>query len=92
MPLADHIIILDEEGKIAEQGIWEDLRAEAGYISKVVLKEKEEGEDKARYRAEARATIQTPPEQPASNMQDITRKAGDVTLYSTLPSMSDKNT
>jgi ATP-binding cassette, subfamily C (CFTR/MRP), member 1 len=85
LPLADHIIILNNKGKIAGQGTWEDLRAESGYISKVVLKEKEEGEGKARDRAEARDKIQIPPEQPDSNMQDITRQTGDVTLYSTLP-------
>lgn len=83
-PLADHIIILGEEGKIAEQGTWDGLRTEAGYISKVILKEKGEGEDNARYRAKARATIQIPQEQPDTNMQDITRKPGDLSLYGKL--------
>jgi ATP-binding cassette, subfamily C (CFTR/MRP), member 1 len=82
LPLADHIIILDENGKIAEQGTWVDLRAEAGYISKVILKENEEGEGKIRGRAQARDQIQITPEEPDSAMQDITRKTGDVTLYS----------
>jgi ABC-type multidrug transport system ATPase subunit len=86
LPLADHIIILDDKGEIAEQGTWEELRAEAGYISKVVLKEMEAGENKARDRTEARDKLQVRPEQPDSNMQDITRKTGDVALYSTLPS------
>lgn len=83
LSLADHIIILDEKGNIAEQGAWEDLRADTGYISKIVLKEKAEGGDKTRDGAEARDKIQRPPEQPDSNMQDITRKTGDATLYST---------
>lgn len=86
LPLADHIIILDDKGNIAEQGTWEDLRAKAGYISKIaVVNEKEENEDKERHRAGGRDTIQSSPEQPDSNMQDITRKTGDVTLYSMLP-------
>jgi ABC-type multidrug transport system ATPase subunit len=85
LSLADHIIILDQEGKIAEQGTWEDLRAEAGYISKIMLKKKKEGEDKTRHRSEGRNKTQIPPEQPNSSMQDIARKTGDVTLYSTLP-------
>jgi ATP-binding cassette, subfamily C (CFTR/MRP), member 1 len=97
LPLADHIIILDEEGKLAEQGTWADLRAEAGYISKVLLKQKENegGEDKARRRAEVRDKTQTPQQPPNSNMQDIARKTGDATLYSMLQPcwrrMSEKN-
>lgn len=83
LPLADHIIILDEKGNIAEQGTWEDLRNEAGYISKVVLKEKGDGENKPRDRAEAKDTIQMVPEELDSSIQDITRKTGDFTLYST---------
>jgi len=84
LPLADHIIILGENGIIVEQGTWVDLRDEAGYISKVVLKEKEEADDKARDRVEAKDKIQIPPDRPDTSMQDITRKTGDATLYSTL--------
>lgn len=93
LPLANYLIVLDEKGRIAEQGTWEDLRAETGYISKVVLKEKEKGEDRAGDRAKARDKIQITLEQPDSNMQDITRKTGDVTIYSMLyPIMSERNT
>ena len=82
LPLADHIIILTEDGKIAEQGTWDDLRSEAGYISKVVLKEKSDDPDKPRDRAEAHDKIQTSgPKGPSEEMQDITRKTGDITLY-----------
>lgn len=81
LPLADHIIILDENGKIAEQGTWDDLRAEAGYISKVVLKEKDDGEHKPRDRAEAKDKVQVPPKAPNTDLQDVTRKTGDLSLY-----------
>jgi ABC-type multidrug transport system ATPase subunit len=84
-PLADHIIILDKGGKIVEQGTWENLRAEAGYISKVVVREKEDGEDKPRDRIAARDKIHISAEEPDSNIQDITRQTGDITLYSTFP-------
>ncbi|KAK0717286.1 P-loop containing nucleoside triphosphate hydrolase protein [Lasiosphaeria miniovina] len=81
LPLADLIIVLDTSGKILEQGTWEELRAHGGYVSKVVLKEKEGGENKPHDRAEARDKIQLAPEQPDSKMQDMTRTTGDVKLY-----------
>ncbi|KAH8893638.1 ABC transporter [Thozetella sp. PMI_491] len=31
LPLADHIIVLGKDGKIVEQGTWNELRSEAGY-------------------------------------------------------------
>lgn len=89
LPLADHIIVLDGKGNIAEQGTWQDLRAEAGYISKIVMSKKEEGEGNARDRGEARDKIQSTSEEPNSNAQDIARKTGDTTLYSTLPPCAD---
>lgn len=85
-PLADHIIILDGDGKIAEQGTWGDLRARAGYISKVVLKEQGESEEEARNDTEERATIQIPPKQLESSTRHTNRKTGDFSLYGMLPS------
>lgn len=81
--MADHIIILDENGKIAEQGTWQDLRSDVGYISKVVLKEKEGREGKPRDRAESQDKPQMPTKSPgdADDLQERTRKTGDMTLY-----------
>ena len=82
LPLADHIIVLGEDGKIAEQGTWKDLRADAGYISRVVLKGSHDDSDRPRNRAEARDKIQKPaPKKNDENLQDATRKTGDITLY-----------
>lgn len=85
LPLADHIIILDEKGGIAEQGAWEDLRAGGGGVSKTeVPKERVDCENEARGRDLDNNRIRSPPEQSDSKMQDIARKTGDFTLYSTL--------
>ncbi|KAK4449692.1 hypothetical protein QBC34DRAFT_350884 [Podospora aff. communis PSN243] len=83
LPLADHIIILDENGAIAEQGSWDDLRADAGYISKIVLKDKEGDGSKPRDRAEPENEGQdsAKPSEEAGKMQELTRKTGDITLY-----------
>ncbi len=84
LPLADHIIILGEDGKIVEQGTWGKLRAEAGYISQVVLKEKHDNSERPRDGTEARDKIQPPAaKKPDEGLQDLTRRTGDVTLYST---------
>ncbi len=86
LPLADHIIILDEEGSIAEQGTWDDLRAGTGHTSKVAAEKKDEkDESRPRDRAEAGDKVQKAPDPPDTSSQDITRKTGDVTLYSKLP-------
>lgn len=83
LPLADQIIILGEDGRIAEQGSWDDLRAKAGYISKLVLDDRHEspkdaandnGSESKSLSAEAKKTI--------SDMPDSTRKTGDIRLYS----------
>ena len=84
LPLADHIIVLGEDGKIAEQGTWQDLRADAGYISRVVLKGSQDDSERPRDRAEAKDKIQkSAPKKSDENIQDMTRKTGDITLYST---------
>lgn len=82
MPLADHIIILGEDGKIAEQGSWEDLRAEAGYISQIVMKDKHHDSEHSHDRAETREKIQLPTAKKSNqDIDDLTRKTGDITLY-----------
>jgi ATP-binding cassette, subfamily C (CFTR/MRP), member 1 len=83
LPLADHIIILGEDGKIAEQGSWEDLRAEAGYISQVILKEKHDELDRHRDDAPGEKILSAAAKKSNENFQDLTRKTGDITLYST---------
>ena len=79
--MADHIIILNDKGEIGEQGTWEELRAQEGYIRKVVLREREDADDRPKDRAEERDQVVAVEEKPDNNMQDMTRKTGDTTLY-----------
>jgi len=83
LPLADYIIIIGQDGKIAEQGTWDDLRASAGYISQVVLGEKHHDSDSSRDNSRTRESFQTPAaKKPKEELEDLTRKTGDFTLYS----------
>lgn len=94
LPLADHIIILGEKGNIAEQGSWDGLRSEAGYISQIVLKEHHEHPERARDVTIAKEKASTMANKPDQNIQDLTRKTGDIKLYGrgrlyTLASIAD---
>lgn len=85
LPLADQIIILGDDGRIAEQGSWDNLRVKAGYISQLVL------EDRHRHPKETASgngndeetkILSPAPKKKAPNMPDSTRKTGDIRLYS----------
>ncbi len=88
LTLADYIITLDEKGTIAKQGGWKDSRDKKGRVSKAALK----GEDTEHDRAKARDGIQAPLEQVDFNIQDSTRKDGDMALYRMLPVTNKRNT
>lgn len=86
LPLADRIIIFGENGKIAEQGSWDDLRAEAGRISQLVL---EYRHGHAKYtpsdngHVNGNKILSPAVKKIVPDMPDSTRKTGDIRLYST---------
>lgn len=86
LPLADQIIVLGEDGNIVEQGCWEDLKTKAGYIREVVVKGSNENERSAKSSREIieskDKTWSLPEKIPNEKLQDFTRKAGDISLYS----------
>ncbi|PYH87605.1 P-loop containing nucleoside triphosphate hydrolase protein [Aspergillus ellipticus CBS 707.79] len=78
-PLADYIVVLNE-GQVSEQGTWDQLRAQSGYISNVILHEadrrvQEEGMEDG---AEVKSSASTEPER----SMDRVRQKGDTALYS----------
>lgn len=82
LPLADYIIVLSENGYISEQGSWDDLRTKAGYISQMKKKERTELSEKPRNGNWVKNKSYIPSgRQPDQDMQDLTRKTGDITLY-----------
>ncbi|PQK09527.1 hypothetical protein BB8028_0001g15970 [Beauveria bassiana] len=81
LPLADHIIILDGKGGVAEQGTWNVLRTGTGYTSKVVLRHvTEEAQVPTRDRTETRDKVHQGL-QKSDYVHRTTRTTGDFTLY-----------
>lgn len=79
--LADHIVIFGTEKKIVEQGSFDELRSQEGYISKILLKafddDKKSDEDESRMTTEKKAAKDPVAEAAA----DLTRKTGDTAVY-----------
>ncbi|KKY17726.1 putative abc transporter [Phaeomoniella chlamydospora] len=77
------LLIIGEDGRIAEQGTWDDLRSEAGYISKIVHDEGRTadrlGDDSAENTNGPKSALAPPPKD--DDTMDLTRKTGDVALY-----------
>lgn len=83
LPLADYIIVIGEDGQIAEQGTWADLRASAGYISQVVVKESNGSHSTNDNNSRTREGFQgSAPKEQKEELKDLSRKTGDITLYS----------
>jgi ATP-binding cassette subfamily C (CFTR/MRP) protein 1 len=89
LPLADQIIILRENGKIAEQGSWDDFRAKADYINRLVLEERHGHSESATDGSDSRGKSVIPAaKKMVPTMTDATRKTGDIRLYSTNKELS----
>jgi ATP-binding cassette, subfamily C (CFTR/MRP), member 1 len=79
--LADHIAVLSKDGKIAQQGSFEKLREQEGYINNLVL-----GTEQTTTHTKP-TTKAAPKKKPpiigvtASDVSDLTRKTGDVAVY-----------
>jgi ATP-binding cassette subfamily C (CFTR/MRP) protein 1 len=79
--LADHIAVLSKDGKIAQQGSFEKLREQEGYINSLLLGTEQITTDtKPAARA---AEKKKPPIKgvTANDVSDLTRKTGDVAVY-----------
>jgi hypothetical protein len=85
LPIADYIIVLGEDGKVAEQGTWQDVQASAGYIRQVVLKDKNDDTQTSCESSEARDKVisrGSAAKKPDDKLQDLNRRTGDIALYS----------
>jgi ATP-binding cassette subfamily C (CFTR/MRP) protein 1 len=85
LPYCDHIVVLDKEGSIAEQGAFEKLNLSGGYVSSFDLAppdwdfsaEKHEYEAPPRY-TEQQNTSQITEEEIQA---EANRRTGDVAIY-----------
>jgi ATP-binding cassette, subfamily C (CFTR/MRP), member 1 len=88
LPLADNIIVLDNNGKTSEQGTFDQLRASDGFVAKLVLHPEILDSDPRSIPTEdtisgyESATIIKAFQGPSANdMADLARQTGDISVY-----------
>lgn len=79
--LADHIVVLSREGKIAQQGSFDELRNQDGYLNSLLV-------STSRDTDEATTTTKPAPRKKPvikgvsqNDVTDLTRKTGDMAVY-----------
>ncbi|TVY44056.1 ABC transporter [Lachnellula occidentalis] len=85
IPYADHIICLQGDGRISEQGTFKDLNAAEGYVSSFALSPPEwhfEPETPLKlFDEKAKESILVAPEELKPNDDDLSRRTGDIAVY-----------
>lgn len=78
--LVDHVVVLSKDGKIAQNGSFEELREQEGYINNLLLGTEQITTD---TKPAAKAAEKRPPIKgvTANDVSDLTRKTGDVAVY-----------
>lgn len=80
--LADHIVVLGIDGKIAQQGNFDQLREQEGYISNLVLGvDQTRSEVKPAEKSGLKKKLPPIKTVTATDVSDLTRKTGDVAVY-----------
>lgn len=85
LPYADHIVVLDKKGKVAEQGTFEQLNSSGGYVSTFILPPAS-WDYLPEYSNELDLTSysKNPAQQQMTEdslEEDAARRTGDVTVY-----------
>ena len=88
--LADQIVVLGRDGKIAQMGTYAFLRSQPGYIGGILLKLSQQQDQSM--------AVVSPPTRSKSikgpcddDMKDMTRKTGDMAVYSTYKQVARQN-
>jgi ATP-binding cassette subfamily C (CFTR/MRP) protein 1 len=85
LPYCDHIVVLDKEGSIAEQGTFEKLNLSGGYVSSfdLALPDWDFSAEKHEYEAPPRYTEQQNTNQVTEEeiQAEANRRTGDVAIY-----------
>jgi ATP-binding cassette subfamily C (CFTR/MRP) protein 1 len=85
LPYCDHIVALDKNGKIVEQGTFEKLNLSGGYVSSfdLALPDWDFIPEKDQYEAPPRYTEQTVASQVTEEeiQAEANRRTGDVAIY-----------
>lgn len=80
--LADHIAVLSKDGKISQQGSFDDLKAQDGYIKSLLL-DTSHGIEQAAPAVNPTSKKKRPAVKGVTpnDVTDLTRKTGDVAVY-----------
>ncbi len=90
LSLADNIIVLGADGRIAEQGTFEQLRSQDGFVSKLLLnpellksKTTEMGATDGTGQKNKKAIVLPNALRGATvnDVEDLTRRVGDLSVY-----------
>jgi hypothetical protein len=88
LPLSDHIVVLGADGKVAEQGSFDDLRVQHGFVNKIILKPDllQSNADNVKQTGSSSQAPSLPvPKAPrgpaASDADDLSRRIGDTAVY-----------
>lgn len=85
VPYADHIICLQNDGKISEQGNFKDLNSEEGYISSFALPQAEWHYEAEKLRKsvdkKSNEGILVAKDATKNVEDDLSRRTGDVSVY-----------
>jgi hypothetical protein len=86
LPLADSIIVLDTGGTITEQGAFDHLRAQGGFISKILVHPEILQRDSIAgpgegTKTKTSATVQISNGPGTRITDDLTRRIGDLSVY-----------
>ena len=82
--MADEIIVLTADGHVAEQGTFEGLRLQQGFVSSILFqpdRPKEEHDGVSADSNLAGATSNAIKGPTANDLMDLTRRTGDVAVY-----------
>jgi hypothetical protein len=87
--MADNIVVLGADGKVAEQGTYEYLRSQGGFVSNILLhpellqsKANIAADDAVEASKSSQAPTQVAAKGPSANdVADLTRQIGDTAVY-----------
>ena len=86
VPYSDHIVVLDEEGRLAEQGTFEKLSSSGGYVSGFDLSQPDwdYSPEKQIYEAPPKYTERAASDTKVTEddvQAEANRRTGDTTIY-----------
>lgn len=83
LPLADKIIVLSSEGRVSQQGTYEQLRSESGFVRGLSFEERRvAGDLKGNQKPHDASTTTRSAQGPTQEqIQDLSRRTGDFSIY-----------